>query len=119
VIPILGLVAAGSPSCAHNPAPVPTPTSSLNRPPFVRITCHPCSVQSGTSLQLVAEASDPDGDGVEYSWRAAKGSFVGGAAAAVTWSPPAEPGSFPLTVTVTDGRGGAASDSITVVVRPR
>jgi PKD domain len=115
----LAVVLAVVSACARNRVPTPNPVASINRPPFVRITCDPCSVEPGAPLQLLAEASDPDGDRLDYAWRGIAGSFADAATAAATWISPARPGAFPVAVTVSDGRGGAASDSITVNVRDR
>jgi hypothetical protein len=59
-----------------------------------------------------ASASDPDGDALTYSW-----SFGGGSAAgASTSAKPTGDGPVAVQLTVSDGRGGTATDSRTVTV---
>src|SRR5262249_35925195 len=54
---------------------------------------------------------DPDGDPLTYVWSGAFGT-VSGALASVTLAP----GTYPITLGVQDGRGGAASDGVVVTV---
>ena len=64
-----------------------------------------------------ADASDPDNDPLTYAWRAADGRITG-SGPTVTWTAPtAVEGSYPVTVTVDDGRGGTASDTTNIRVR--
>jgi hypothetical protein len=61
-------------------------------------------------------ASDRDGDALSYNWSADGGS-ISDAGAAVNWTAPEEVGSYNVTVTVTDGRGGEATKQVTIEVR--
>ena len=96
---------------------VPPPPPPANRPPRVTLTCDPCEIMVGEESQLRADASDPDGDALEYRWSAPAGDFQGEANRATRpWQAPDEPGRVPVTVTVDDGRGGTASDTVTIDV---
>jgi hypothetical protein len=55
--------------------------------------------------KIVCIASDRDGDALSYNWSASGGS-ISGAGAAANWTAPGSLGSYNITVTVTDGRGG-------------
>ena len=60
----------------------------------------------GVTLTLEVTASDPDGDPLQYEWRATAGQITG-TGKAVTWSG-YQPGAT-VFVTVTDGHGGRAT----------
>jgi hypothetical protein len=73
----------------------------------------------GQSTQLHADASDPDGDTLTYSWTqtapaSPQGTFSSQTSANPTWTAPTVGAltQFTLTVTVSDGRGGSASGPV-------
>ncbi len=72
-------------------------------------------VPSG-SCQIVCNASDRDGDPLSYNWSASGGS-ISGTGAAVNWTAPDSAGSYNVTVTVTDNRGGQAVERVAMEVR--
>jgi hypothetical protein len=78
--------------------------SQENSPPSVRIN-GPAQVLAKSTATYTAYASDPDGDGVSYSW--------GAPSITRCWS---APGLYTVTVTATDARGASASASISVRV---
>ena len=101
------------------PPPVVTPPAPSNRPPTVRATATPPEVEEGANSQVRADARDPDNDPLTYAWRAPDGRITG-SGPQVTWtSPTGVEGSYPVTVTVDDGRGGTASDTANIRVRRR
>jgi hypothetical protein len=67
-------------------------------------------------VTLSAEAADPDGNPLTYTWHAPTGMLATPAAARTSWSAPIAEGPVPITVKVDDGKGGTASDVITVQV---
>ena len=95
--------------------------SRQNRPPTVRAACDPCTVEVGRTSTISADAQDPDGDPLTYQWttpgrngRAARppGSRRG--------RRPGSPVRCRSRSRVDDGRGGTASDGVTIqVVQPR
>jgi outer membrane protein OmpA-like peptidoglycan-associated protein len=110
-------VYAPPPTPAPPPPPMPAPQ---NRPPTVRARCEPCTVEIGKTSTVTADAQDPDGDTLTYRWSAPAGVFANPADRQTVWTAPAQEGPVPATVTVADGKGGTASDSVTIqVVRPR
>lgn len=102
------------------PAPTPTPappiTPPANRPPTVKARCEPCTVQVGRTAIVIAEGQDPDGDTLRYKWGSPAGTFANANERQTQWTAPGQPGAVPITVTVDDGKGGTASDTITIQV---
>ena len=68
------------------------------------------------NLQVTCTASDPDGDELSYEWTATGGN-ISGTDAVVNWTAPDSEGSYDVTITVTDGRGGEVMDYVTITVR--
>jgi len=100
------------------PAP-PAPPVAQNRPPTVRAQCNPCTVEIGQMSTVTATAQDPDGDPLTYRWTTPTGALATPAAVQSTWTAPQQEGTVPVTVTVNDGKGGMASDTVNIqVVRP-
>jgi outer membrane protein OmpA-like peptidoglycan-associated protein len=102
------------------PLPPPQPPPELptpqNRPPTVRARCEPCTVEAGRTVTVTADAQDPDGDVLSYRWAAPAGAFQNVADRQTLWTAPQQEGPVPVTVTVSDGHGGTASDNLTVQV---
>src|SRR5262249_34183898 len=72
----------------------------------------PAGANCLATVSLDGRASfDPDGDPLTYVWSGSFGT-VSGALASVSLAP----GSYVITLTVQDGRGGAASDTLVVTV---
>jgi peptidoglycan-associated lipoprotein len=107
------------PPPAPPPPTPPPPPPPQNRAPTVKARCEPCTVQVGQASTVSADAADPDGDTLRYRWSGPTGSFANSNDRQTRWTAPGQPGAVPLTVTVDDGRGGTASDTITIqVVQP-
>jgi outer membrane protein OmpA-like peptidoglycan-associated protein len=102
------------------PPPPPTPPPPpANRPPTVRARCEPCTVEVGRTSALTADASDPDGDALTYQWSAPAGKPSNPGDRQTPWTAPMQEGPVPVTVVVNDGRGGTATDAVTIqVIRP-
>ena len=106
---------------SYLPPPPPLPPSAppvavQNRPPAVRARCEPCTVFLGRTATVTAEAQDPDGDPLTYAWNAPAGSLTSPAARQTPWTAPMVEGPVPVSVRATDGKGGSASDVITIQV---
>jgi peptidoglycan-associated lipoprotein len=98
------------------PLPPPPPPAAQNRPPTVRARCEPCTVYVGKVSIVSADAQDPDGDALTYAWSAAAGSLTSASARQTPWTAPMVEGPVPVTVRVDDGKGGSASDVVTIQV---
>jgi peptidoglycan-associated lipoprotein len=101
------------------PPPPPPPPPPSNRPPTVKARCEPCIVQVGKSSTVTADAQDPDGDTLAYKWSVPTGTLAAATDRQTLWTAPEQEGSVPVTVTVDDGKGGTATDTVTIqVVKP-
>jgi outer membrane protein OmpA-like peptidoglycan-associated protein len=102
------------------PAPAAPPAQAQNRPPTVKAACDPCTVEVGRTSTISADAQDPDGDPLTYQWTTQAGTVASPTTRQSLWTAPGQPGPVPVRVGVNDGRGGTASDGITIqVVQPR
>jgi len=68
---------------------------------------------TGRSYEIVVEASDPDGDELDYEWAVSKGE-MSGEGSRVIWTAPAQAGAYGIGVKVTDSRGGEASTNLSL-----
>lgn len=77
-----------------------------NRAPVIQsLTADPEVVGTSESTVLHCAATDPDNDVLVYSWSAEEGTFPNGAAGTVVfWHAPGDTGTYPVTVSVSDGR---------------
>jgi peptidoglycan-associated lipoprotein len=98
------------------PAAPVRPAAPQNRPPTVRASCDPCTVPVGRTATVTADAQDPDGDALTYQWTVASGTLANPTSRQSSWTAPMQPGPVPFTVTVNDGKGGTASDQVTIQV---
>lgn len=87
-----------------------------HRPAIASLEAEPAKVIPSGSCQISCNASDRDGDELSYNWSAGGGE-INGEGATVTWMAPDSEGSYNVTVTVTDGRGGEVMDYVIIEVR--
>jgi outer membrane protein OmpA-like peptidoglycan-associated protein len=107
-----------APTPTVQPTAPPTPPAPANRPPTVKARCEPCTVEVGRQLTASADAQDPDGDTLRYKWSSPTGTFGNANDRQTPWTAPGQPGAVPLTITVDDGKGQTATDTVTVQVIP-
>jgi hypothetical protein len=72
-------------------------------------------INPGMTAQIHCTATDPDGDELSYEWSADAGS-LSGFGSHVAWTAPEELGSYTITVEVSDGHDGIATDQLTITV---
>ena len=89
---------------------------TANHAPQVKARCAPCAVAPGGAVTVSADIVDADGDAVSYQWAASAGTLATPTAAESGFTAPSQPGPVPIAITVRDGRGGMASDTITITV---
>ncbi len=109
----LGLlwVLAAAAGCSED-----TPTSSRNLAPVIRdVVVNPFSTVLGGQVRATVLVSDPNGDPVTISWRAAAGTFADSTTAATTWTAPQTAGDYALVATAGDGEL-SVTDSVIVQV---
>ncbi len=91
------------------------PPPGQNRAPSVSLTYTPATVTPSDILTLFADAFDPDGDTLTYSW------YVNGThqpnvvTNQVKWDNP-RAGTHTIRVMVSDGKGGTAEASVTISI---
>jgi len=68
-------------------------------------------IRQWTTVTIQCNAEDPDGDELNYLWRATGGKITG-AGNKVGWTSPGVNGNYTVTSVVTDGRGGSAEASM-------
>ena len=98
--------------CGDGSPTAPTPVSGS---PTVTVSCDPCHVTVGARSNLRADVSDPAGGPLTYRWTVSAG-VMGPYRAATWWYAPDQTGPVSISVTVTNGRGGSASDTVTIQV---
>lgn len=92
------------------------PAGPQNASPSVRnVTVEPDTVGLGGVATLAVTASDADTDSLRYDWTATGGTLAA-AGPSATWTAPRAPGRFSISVTVSDGRGGATRRTVGVEV---
>ncbi len=109
--PTLGPTSPPATATPTSPPATPTPTPE-NRAPIADFTFEPDSVPRGdadrTIVTFTATASDPDGDPLTFEWAITKGTPATATGQIVTATFPGEH-SYPVTLTVSDGRGGTVT----------
>ena len=100
---------------------LPVQLTAINHPPS--ITSQPATdpIPVGDNYVYQVVASDPDGDPLTYSLDSGvSGMAIDPQSGLFTWTPSAgEFGTFPVTLSVSDGRGGVAQQSFDLeVVNP-
>jgi outer membrane protein OmpA-like peptidoglycan-associated protein len=107
------------------PPPPPPPPAPADKPAHdlsVKAQCNPCTVAPGGTSTVTAVPQSSIGCSVTYAWSAPSGQLADQKAKETTWTAPAQPGTVPVTVTVTcpqDGKTAQASVNIQVVAPPR
>jgi hypothetical protein len=85
-----------------------------NLPPLVTVSASATVAGTGATLNFSAQASDANGDDLAYYWDFGDGTFGNNSpSAAKSWS---TSGDYRVRCTVTDMKGGTASDSVVVTI---
>jgi len=88
----------------------------VNTPPVITsLTPSTTDLAPEDSGTIGCVASDADGDTLTYAWTATGGT-VSGTGSSVIWEAPATEGTYTVSVSVSDGHGGTASDSCDIIV---
>lgn len=104
-------------SCSSSPPPPPPPVNHFPR--IISFTSDRLEVPIPGSTRITSVAIDSDGDVLSYSW-SASGGRIEGEGSEVVWVAPEVPATYSVAVTVSDGKGGQASQSLklTAFVKP-
>ena len=92
-------------------------TAAVNQPPVAVARANPTSGEVGMTVSFDgSSSSDPNGDQLSYAWDLdADGAFDDATVAQPTWTYNAA-GTFRVSLRVADGRGGTATDAVTIGV---
>ena len=120
VLSVVAILVMGI-ACGPGGEPTPQPGPSGNQPPVIssltpeRTQVLPSTVQSPSIIVIECVASDPNGDILSHEWATTGGKFSG-SGATISWVAPEHLGDYKVTVTVEDGKGASAVQSITISV---
>jgi hypothetical protein len=109
------LILMGLVSCTPE---VVTPPPPENTAPVIHYIEAPTETLPQTTSQIDCVATDADSDNLTYSWTCTGGTLLGNGES-VVWNSPQEAGSYDLHVVVTDGKGGEAEESATIIVNEK
>lgn len=88
----------------------------LNSPMIASLTASPSVVASGSSLILLASGRVPNDSIVYYSWRATGGTLANPYQNQTSWQPPTIPGTYTVTISVTNPLASSDNGTLTFVV---
>jgi serine protease AprX len=101
---------------AFSEATVDVREGEPNRPPSIRdMYSIPAEIKVGMNARIIVEASDPDGDDIEYEWTASSGTITG-SGNEIELKAPDLVGTVTVEVVVRDPFGGEDSESIRIRV---
>jgi hypothetical protein len=87
-------------------------TLSNNRLPIILDVVFEQPVPANTRIPITCNAKDDDGDALSFKWTASGGSLAG-EGSNITFAAPGTPGSYMISVGVSDDKGGETSKSVT------
>ena len=96
-----------------------TVAARANRPPTIECLTTSVNVESGGTVELRVRTADPDNDTTTVTWTTTGGTISGTGNTATFNATGLRGGTYTVTATVQDGRGGRASCTITVNVTER
>lgn len=99
------------------PAPPPTVATVASGPVIQAFTANPGPVaRPGQALTFQVVAHDGSDDVLRYQWMTTGGTLSTDTGQLVAWHPPAEAGTYAVTVLVANGRGEASTAVLNVRV---
>ena len=84
---------------------------------ILSLTASDSTIDAGSSIDLICEATDSDGDDLVYSWDSYSGNIESSGNTAV-WTAPQEPGIYFISCWVTDDFGTSDAATIAITVEP-
>lgn len=96
-------------------APAPPVVGPPNQAPVIESINYAPDAFGTSEVQIDCIAKDADSDNLTYRWKAEAGQ-ISGNGSSVFWMPPGKMGKYPITLVVTDGRGGVATENISIRV---
>jgi hypothetical protein len=100
-------------ACGGAVTPPPPPPPSGNQPPVISsLTAESPTLVPGVETKITCDASDPDGDTLTYTWTTTAGTITETYKTFIFWQAPGFVGESTVSVTVSDGKGHTASQSL-------
>jgi hypothetical protein len=88
-----------------------------NKPPeVVAVKAFPDEVSVGDTVELLGRGSDPERGKLKYKWTSKDGKLVRDEDTTAAWVTPNKPGSYKVTLTVTDPKGLKDEKSVDIKV---
>lgn len=118
VIPACGPKAPPAPPpVSPPPLPGPPPPPPGNQPPVISsVTPAVTQTVPGGTIRIQCLASDPEGETPSFQWSATGGGFDTPSGPIVSWLAPSIYGTYNITVTVSDTKGGISQRTIVLSV---
>jgi hypothetical protein len=114
ILGLLAVVTMLGGACAREAAPPPTPAG--NQPPVISsLVAQSQQLYPSGNTEVTCIAQDADGDQLNFTWAATGGDFSG-VGPTVVWKAPPNYGTYTITVTVDDGKGGSVQGSLPITV---
>jgi hypothetical protein len=114
ILILLAVIAMPGVACGGQAPPPPTPTG--NQPPvIVSLVAQSQQLYPSGNTEIQCIAQDADGDQLNFTWAATGGDFSG-VGPIVTWKAPPNYGTYSITVSVDDGKGGSVQRSVDITV---
>ena len=89
---------------------------SINYPPEIsNLTANSDMIEAGHNTIITCYATDQDGDQLTYTWTKTEGA-ISGSGSVVAWTAPATAGTYTIACSVSDGKGGEDSKSISIQI---
>ena len=73
------------------------------------------TIEAGHNTIITCYATDPDGDQLTYTWTKTEGT-ISGSGSIIAWIAPTNAGAYTITCSVSDGKGGEDSKSLSIQV---
>jgi hypothetical protein len=89
--------------------------SQQNHAPVIEKINYDKTTYHNRAVKIECIASDIDGDNLTYVWEATDGKITG-EGKSVLWTPPGHIQNYPITLSVTDGKGGEAKKTVYILV---
>ena len=108
---LLAVMAVVGAACGGQPT-----APAGNQPPVIAsLVAQSQQLYPSANTEIVCTAQDADGDQLSFTWAATGGSFTG-IGPIVVWKAPPNYGTYTITVTVDDGKGGTTQRSLEMTV---
>ncbi|MCX6005244.1 MAG: PKD domain-containing protein [Chloroflexi bacterium] len=102
-------------ACSPPQPPAPPAIEQQNHAPTIEKINYDKSTYHNRPAKIECIASDIDNDNLTYLWEAKDGKITG-EGKSVEWIPPGNMRTYPITLTVTDGRGGEVKKTVYIMV---